>query len=104
MRASHILVAYKGASRANPEVARTKDEALARAKELVGRAGKEDFAALAKEASDGPSGPRGGDLGKFTRARMVKPFSDAAFALKPGQVNPQPVETQFGYHIIKRTE
>ncbi len=61
----------------------------------------QDFAELAKARSTGPSGVRGGDLGYFRRADMVKPFADAAFALKVGEVSPQPVQTQFGWHVIK---
>lgn len=60
----------------------------------------EDFADLAKEYSEGPTGPRGGDLGYFSRRDMVGPFTEAAFALKPGEVSGI-VETQFGYHLIK---
>ncbi len=104
IEASHILVGYAGAPRSS--ATRTKAEAEAEAARLVGlaRAPGADFAALAKEHSEDPgSGPRGGALGAFTRDRMVKPFSDAAFALDPGQVSGV-VESQFGYHVILRTK
>lgn len=103
--ASHILVAYAGALRADPNIKRTKDEAKARAEGFLTRARKgEDFAKLADEGSDDPSAKMNhGALGRFTRERMVKPFADAAFSLKPGDVGAV-VETPFGFHVIKRTE
>lgn len=61
------------------------------------------FANVAQEVSLCPSKKRGGDLGKFTRGKMVKEFEQAAFALEKGQTSPV-VKTQFGYHIIKRLE
>lgn len=61
------------------------------------------FEALAKEFSKCPSGRDGGDLGSFGRGQMVAPFEKAAFDLKPGEIS-GPVRTQFGYHLIKRTE
>ncbi|MCP4320246.1 MAG: peptidylprolyl isomerase [Hyphomicrobiales bacterium] len=63
--------------------------------------GGKDFIELAKEKSTGPSGPQGGDLGYFTRGRMVPEFEEAAFALETGTYTKEPVKTQFGWHIIK---
>ena len=63
-------------------------------------AGGADFAELAKQRSAGPSAPQGGDLGYFSRGRMVRPFEEVAFALEPGAVS-DPVQTVFGFHVIK---
>jgi len=103
--ASHILIAYKGAMRADASIERSKDQARARAQQILARARKgEDFAKLADETSDDPSAKRNhGALGRFTREQMVKPFADAAFAMKPGEISDL-VETPFGFHVIKRTE
>ena len=93
-RVSHILIAVS-----NP-----KDDAAAKAKaEKIYRlaAGGADFAALARKYSQDPgSAPQGGDLGWNDRKAWVKPFADAAFGMKVGQIV-GPVKTQFGYHIIK---
>jgi foldase protein PrsA len=63
----------------------------------------EGFANLARDLSiDKGSGKRGGDLGLFGRGTMVKPFEEAAFKLKKGEITSEPVKTEFGYHIIKR--
>ncbi|MFO0661001.1 MAG: peptidylprolyl isomerase [Polyangiaceae bacterium] len=104
--ASHILISYKGAQGADAKkITRTKEQAKKLAEDLIKKLPKEDFAGLAKKNSDDPgSGPNGGDLGSFTRGRMVKPFADAAFALQPGEFTKAPVESQFGFHIIKRTK
>lgn len=59
------------------------------------------FEELAKNFSKCPSGREGGNLGEFGRGQMVKPFEDAAFALEVDQVS-EPVQTQFGYHLIQR--
>ncbi len=73
-----------------------------RAKEvLVEIQGGKDFAEAAKEHSTGPSGPNGGDLGYFGAEAMVKPFADAAFAMQAGEISSQPVQTEFGWHLIK---
>lgn len=103
IHASHILIAFKGARRS--QATRSKDEAKKLAGQPLARAkGGADFADLAKQFSDDPTAKaRGGDLGTFERGAMVKPFADAAFALKPGEVS-DIVETDFGFHIIKRTE
>jgi foldase protein PrsA len=63
----------------------------------------ESFANLARELSiDRGSAKRGGDLGAFGRGTMVKPFEEAAFKLKKGEMTQEPIKTEFGYHIIKR--
>ena len=63
----------------------------------------EKFGAVAQQVSLCPSGKKGGDLGTFTRGKMVKEFEKAAFELEKGMTS-GPVKTQFGYHIIKRLE
>lgn len=77
---------------------KTNDEAMAVIKELDGGA---DFAELAKTKSTGPSGPNGGSLGFFAKGQMVPAFEAAAFALEKGAYTKEPVQTQFGFHIIK---
>ncbi len=96
VKASHILIKVDPKDDdAKKAEARQKIEAV---QEKLKNGG--DFAALAKEYSEGPSGPKGGDLGYFRRGQMVKPFEDAAMALQPSEVS-EIIETQFGYHIIK---
>lgn len=85
VRARHILL-------------KTEEEAKAVIAELDAGAKFED---VAKEKSTGPTGPNGGDLGYFTRGRMVPEFEEAAFALDVGSYTEEPVETQFGWHVIK---
>ena len=85
--ASHILV-------------EKQSQALKILEELKGGAKFED---LARKYSTCPSRKRGGNLGPFGRGQMVKPFETAAFDLDVGETTKEPVRTQFGYHIIKRT-
>jgi len=103
--ASHILISYKGADRADSKIKRSKQAAKKEANRIRGLVVNEgkDFAEMAKKHSDGPSGPKGGDLGKFKFEVMAKPFSEAAFALEVGEVS-EVVETGFGFHVIQRTE
>ncbi|MEZ4440529.1 MAG: peptidylprolyl isomerase [Polyangiaceae bacterium] len=101
VRASHILLMYQGSERSS--ATRSKDEAFSQIQAIKGQIdGGEDFAALAQQHSDCPSGKKGGDLGSFGRGQMVKPFEEAAFGMDVGAVS-SVVETPFGYHIIKRT-
>jgi len=96
VQASHILVKVEPG--ANESV---KAEALKKIKKIQKEL-KEggDFAELAKKYSDCPSNAKGGDLGYFGQGQMVKPFEEAAFSLKPGEVS-DITETDFGYHLIK---
>ena len=100
-RASHILIA---APKSAPEADRQK--AKAKASELLAQVKQspDSFADMARKNSQDPgSAPSGGDLDFFARDAMVKPFSDAAFAMKKGDVS-DVVESEFGYHIIKLTD
>ncbi len=101
VRASHILLMYAGSARSS--ATRSKADAAAEIESLKSRidAGA-DFADLARQHSDCPSGKSGGDLGSFGRGQMVGPFEDAAFGLAVGATSGV-VETDFGYHIIRRT-
>ncbi|MBN1479058.1 parvulin peptidyl-prolyl isomerase [candidate division KSB1 bacterium] len=98
----HILIMYQGSMRAPESVTRTREEAKALAEEILQMI-KEggDFAEFAAQYSDGPTKVRGGLLSPFGRGVMSQPFEDAAFALKRDEVS-DVVETEFGFHIIKR--
>jgi parvulin-like peptidyl-prolyl isomerase len=90
VKARHVLV-------------KTEEEAKDVIKQLDGLSGQkltDKFIELATTKSTGPSGQGGGDLGWFAANQMVKPFADAAFALKKGEITKTPVQTQFGYHVI----
>jgi len=95
-RARHVLI--KTSEEDSVDILSEKQDRAAQVLELA-KSG-EDFAELAKQLSEGPTGPKGGDLGSFTRGRMVKPFEDVAFSLNEGDIS-DIVETQFGFHIIK---
>ena len=88
--ARHILVKTK----------KEAEEIIAVLKPLKGDALKEKFVELAKEKSTGPTGLKGGDLGTFTKEQMVPEFADAVWTLENGQITQQPVQTQFGFHVI----
>ena len=99
VRASHILI--KVAPEADASAKQKAEEKIKDIQQKI-KTGS-DFAALAKEFSEGPSGPKGGDLGYFPRGKMVKPFEDAAFAMQVGDVS-DTVKTRFGFHLIKLTD
>jgi peptidyl-prolyl cis-trans isomerase D len=95
-KARHILL------KATPEDSeQTHKQKAAEAADILAKARQgEDFAALAKQYSEGPSKDQGGDLGYFSSGQMVPAFNDAVFNLKTGDIS-DVVKTQFGYHIIK---
>ncbi len=103
VKASHVLISYKGAR--GGKSARTKEQALALAREISKKAKNgANFAKLAEKYSDDPSAKRNkGELGFFTWGRMVPAFQEAAFKMKPGDIS-DPVETAFGFHVIKVTD
>lgn len=97
-QASHILIKADKAAPADQRAA-----AKAQAEKILAEVRKspDQFAALARKHSQDPgSAAQGGDLGFFGRSAMVKPFEDAAYAMKPGEIS-NVVETDFGYHIIR---
>ena len=103
-KASHILISYEGAQVPNQREKRTKEEAKAKAEEVLAQvnANPEGFMMLAFQYSDDSSAQQGGDLGYFGPGQMVKPFSDFVFNNGIGKIGL--VETQFGFHIIKVTD
>jgi protein-export membrane protein SecD len=101
IEASHILIAYTGAVRADTSVTRTKEQAKAQAEKLRAELKKgANFAELARTQSDGPSAAKRGSLGRFGRGVMTPTFETAAFALKKNEIS-EIVETEFGFHIIR---
>ena len=96
VKARHILFKLNQDA-SEEEEKKIKEKAL-----LVSKKAKqgEDFENLVKEYSEGPSKEEGGDLGYFSQGQMVKPFEEAAFKMKKGEIS-DPVKTLFGYHVIK---
>ena len=103
-KASHILISYEGAQVPNQREKRTKEEAKAKAEEVLAQvnANPESFMMLAFQYSDDSSAQQGGDLGYFGPNQMVKPFNDFVFSSSIGKIGL--VETNFGFHIIKVTD
>ena len=98
VKARHILIKTpKGGDKEAEKKAKEKAEKIA---EEVKKSDA-NFAEIAKNKSEGPSAKKGGDLGFFTKDRMVPEFAEAAFSMKDGEIS-DPVKTDFGYHIIKR--
>ena len=105
LNASHILIVHKDAFRAPAWVTRTADEALARAEELAVQVRKDPglLPTLARKFSEAPRAMEGGYLGNWPQGKMVRPFEIAVARLRPGEVG-GPLETSFGYHILRREE
>ena len=101
VRASHILISYKGSQNADPSIERSKNEAKTEANRILklAKLNPDSFSSLALEFSDGPSKSSGGDLGFFQEGMMVKPFNDYVFKSNIGRIGV--VETEFGFHVIK---
>jgi len=98
IHARHILIKVEGDDESLKAAALEKISAIQQRLEAG-----ESFPLVAIDTSEGPSGAQGGDLGFFGRGQMVGAFEEAAFALQPGEVS-GPVETQFGFHLIKLEE
>ena len=99
--ASHILIMHKGSKDSRSSL--SKDEALKLINEIHDKLTNKNssFKDLASKHSECSSSAYGGNLGEFGRGMMVKPFEESAFALKVGEIC-EPIETEFGFHIIKR--
>ncbi|HMI83569.1 MAG TPA: peptidylprolyl isomerase [Polyangiaceae bacterium] len=103
--AQHLLVMYQGSKSAPRTIKRSREEARARATEALDAIKRgQDFDKVVSAYTDEPGGAaRRGALGKFSRDRMVKAFSDAAFALEVGEISTV-IESPFGFHVIRRLE
>ena len=92
VHARHILVKEDNEAEAKSIISTLKS--------LKGDSLKSKFIELAKSKSTGPSGPKGGDLGYFSKGQMVPEFNDKVFSMNVGTITTEPVKTQFGYHVI----
>ncbi|MDO8505656.1 MAG: protein translocase subunit SecD [bacterium] len=102
IHAQHILICWRGIEGCESDI--SKDDARKKIDELKAQANEENFEKLARDNSVEPGAKESsGDLGFFAKGAMVKPFEDAAFGLQNGAIS-EPVETQFGFHIIRRVE
>ncbi len=106
IKASHILIKSEATDdMTDEEKEEAEEEALKTAKEIIKKLDDgEKFEDLAKEYSDDSSASDGGNLGYFNRGEMVSEFEDAAIELEVGKYTEKPVKTQFGYHIILKTD
>lgn len=101
-KARHILICWSGLNGCEQNI--TKQEAEQKIKELTLKTTPQNFADLAKVNSTEPGAAQtGGELGEIRRGELVKPFEDALFAMKVGEIK-GPIETEFGYHIIYKSE
>lgn len=106
IKVSHILIQSKAkSSSSEKEKEKAKKEAKEKAEKIIARLDKgEKFSDLAKQYSDDTTKDKGGDLGFISQKGMVKSFTDAAFKLKKGEYTKKPVESEYGYHIILKTD
>lgn len=102
VKANHLLICWKGADRCESNL--SKEDAKKKIDELKTQATPENFVDLVKANSTEPGAAEtGGDLGWFGKDQMVKPFEDAVFAMKVGEIS-EVIETQFGYHLIYKND
>jgi parvulin-like peptidyl-prolyl isomerase len=103
VRASHILICYTDALRC--EQNRTQEEAYAQAQDIIAQLkDSAEFTDLAVQSDDPSAEFNAGDLGWFSKGQMVKEFEDAVFSMNVGEITEEPVETEYGYHVIMVTD
>lgn len=102
---AHILIRYRGASRASSEITRSQADAQTRAQEALQRVnGGEDFSAVAADMSDDIANKdHGGEMGRLEQGLLPGPLDEALFAMDVDEVR-GPIETELGFHVVKRTE